>query len=120
MRIETLRGSQRLFLCAVTMSEMLYSAATAEELRADHEVLGRLGALHIDPTAEEHVVEIMRSLPGGSRNGAPAIPRMFVAAVARSNGATVLHYDKDFEVIADASGLSHEWVIPRGTGQGHH
>ena len=35
-------------------------------------------------------------------------------------GATVgdfnpVHYDLDFERIADAGGADHEWVVPRGT-----
>lgn len=36
--------------------------------------------------------------------------------IARAHGAVVLHYDHDFELIADAAGQRHEWVVPRGTG----
>ncbi len=32
--------------------------------------------------------------------------------------ATVLHYDKDFELIADATGMRQEWIVPRGSGHG--
>jgi len=38
-----------------------------------------------------------------------------VAATAESAGLTVLHYDADFERIAEVTGQPTEWVVPRGT-----
>jgi hypothetical protein len=35
--------------------------------------------------------------------------------VAELAGATVLHYDHDFEVIASVTGQAQEWVVPRGS-----
>lgn len=60
----------------------------------------------------------MKQLAARGQHRAPRIADLFVAAVADRHHATVLHYDKDFELIAEATGLPHEWVISRGTGHG--
>ena len=62
----------------------------------------------------------MKLLAVRGQRRAPSIADLFVAAVARTHQATVLHYDKDFELIADVTGQRHEWVIPRGTGHDRH
>ena len=46
------------------------------------------------------------------------IPDLFVAVTAIVHDATVLHYDRDFDLIAGVSGLSAGWIIPSGTGHG--
>jgi predicted nucleic acid-binding protein len=40
---------------------------------------------------------------------------LLTAAVAEYHGATVLHYDADFEHISAATRQPHTWVVPRGT-----
>ena len=37
-----------------------------------------------------------------------------VAAVAECNGLTLLHYDSDFDTIAEVTGQDTRWVVPRG------
>ncbi len=46
------------------------------------------------------------------------IPDLLVVATALEHDATVLHYDHDFDLIADATGVSARWIIPAGTGHG--
>ena len=43
------------------------------------------------------------------------IPDLVIAAAAESAGLTVLHYDADFERIAEVTVQAHDWVVPRGT-----
>lgn len=43
------------------------------------------------------------------------IPDLVIAAAAESAGLTVLHYDADFDRIAEITGQSVEWVVPRGS-----
>jgi predicted nucleic acid-binding protein len=38
-----------------------------------------------------------------------------MSAAAQGVGLTVLHYDSDFERIADAGGAAQELVVPRGS-----
>lgn len=119
-RIEFLRASGRLYVCAITVAELLYSSRNAAEMQADADDLSLLGTLHVNGAVEQQVTEIMKLLAGKGQHRAPSIADLFVAAVAGIHNAIVLHYDKDFELIADVTGQRHEWVIPRGTGDGRH
>lgn len=87
-------------------------------MAADQEDLALLGVLHIDAEVEDRLTWIMRKLASRGQHRAPSIANLFVSAVALSHAATVLHYDKDFELVADVTGLHHEWIVPRGTGHG--
>lgn len=40
---------------------------------------------------------------------------LMVAAPGAEYGATVLHYDRDFDLMAEAGGPRSEWVSPPGT-----
>jgi predicted nucleic acid-binding protein len=43
------------------------------------------------------------------------IPDLLVAAAAEARGLTVLHYDRDFDLIAAVTGQSCRWVVPAGS-----
>jgi predicted nucleic acid-binding protein len=43
------------------------------------------------------------------------IPDLIISAAALAANLVVLHYDSDFEQLADAGGAPHEWVVPRGS-----
>ena len=42
-------------------------------------------------------------------------PDLLIAAVAQRERATVLHYDSDYELIAQVTSQPVTWVVPRGT-----
>ncbi|HBL30744.1 MAG TPA: hypothetical protein DD490_28245 [Acidobacteria bacterium] len=44
-----------------------------------------------------------------------AIPDLTIAAVAESAQLTILHYDRDYDVIAQVTGQAVEWVVARGS-----
>ncbi|MGH9918151.1 MAG: PIN domain nuclease, partial [Nitrososphaerales archaeon] len=43
------------------------------------------------------------------------VPDLLVAAAAEDRGLTVLHYDADFDLIAQVTGQPTEWVAGSGT-----
>ena len=45
----------------------------------------------------------------------PGITRSAVLTLAERHGLTLLHYDKDFELIAKVTGQDVEWVVPAGS-----
>ncbi|MGH9126964.1 MAG: PIN domain-containing protein [Acidimicrobiales bacterium] len=59
-------------------------------------------------------IEIQHLLARRGHHRVP-IPDLIIAAAAEAAGLTVLHYDADFEMIAEVTGMAHEWVVPRGT-----
>jgi len=46
---------------------------------------------------------------------AVGFPDLLVAAVAERERVTVLHYDGDYELIAQLTSQPMQWVVPRGT-----
>jgi predicted nucleic acid-binding protein len=59
---------------------------------------------YLTPAIEDRAVEILTLLADRGQHRAPSIPDLIIAATAELAGLTVLHLDKDFEVIADVTG----------------
>ena len=59
---------------------------------------------YLTPAIEDRAVEILALLADRGQHRAPSIPDLIIAATAELAGLTVLHLDKDFEVIADVTG----------------
>ena len=55
---------------------------------------------YLTPAIEDRAVEVLASLAERGQHRAPSLPDLFVAATAERAGLTVLHVDKDFELIA--------------------
>jgi len=53
---------------------------------------------------EDRAVAIQLALADLGQHRAPSIPDLLIAATAESAGLTVLHLDKDFELIAEVTG----------------
>ena len=101
-RIE--RGLVR--ITTVTRLEVGYSARSGEDLRA---ALRRppLAAMPVEyqtPAIEDRAVELLTLLADRGEHRAPSIPDLIIAATAELAGLTILHLDKDFEVIAAITG----------------
>lgn len=93
-------------ITTVTRVEVGYSARAGADLRAS---LGRppLAAMPVEyltPAIEDRAVEVLTLLADRGQHRAPPIPDLLVAAAAELAGLTVLHIDKDFEVIAAITG----------------
>ncbi len=55
---------------------------------------------HVTPAIEARAVEIQMLLADRGQHRAPSIPDLLIAATAELSRLTVLHVDKDFELIA--------------------
>jgi predicted nucleic acid-binding protein len=42
-------------------------------------------------------------------------PDLLIAAAAEAAGIAVLHYDEDYERIAEITGRAHRWLAPEGS-----
>ena len=114
-RFSALLTQGRLAACQMTALEYLNNAADP----AGYETLWT--ALHaqrwIDVTAEamNRALEVHRELAVRSQHRHFRLPDLIIAAAAELNGATVLHYDADFDRIAGITGQDTEWVAPQGS-----
>jgi predicted nucleic acid-binding protein len=101
-RIE--RGLVR--ITTVTRLEVGYSARSGKDARAmlTHPPLSAMPVEYLTPAIEDRAVEVQLLLAGQGQHRAPSIPDLLIAATAEQAGLTVLHLDKDFELIADITG----------------
>jgi len=101
-RIE--RGLVR--ISTVTRLEVGFSARSVDDLRAGYErpPLARMPVEYLTPTIEERAVEVQIALAERRQHRAASIPDLLIAATAEVAQLTVLHLDKDFELIADVTG----------------
>ena len=101
-RIE--RGLVR--ITTVTRLEAGYSARSGPELRAGlrQPPLSSMSVEYLTPAIEDRAVEVLTLLADRGQHRAPSIPDLIIAATAELAGLTVLHLDKDFEVIAHVTG----------------
>jgi predicted nucleic acid-binding protein len=58
----------------------------------------------LTPAIEDRAVEILTLLADRGLHRAPSVPDLIIAATAELAGLTVLHLDKDFDVIAQITG----------------
>ena len=101
-RIE--RGLVR--ICTVTRLEIGFSARSA----ADHCTLfaeppiASMPVEYLTPRIEDRALEVQWVLAERGQHRAPSIPDLLIAATAELAELTVLHQDKDFELIAAVTG----------------
>ena len=101
-RIE--RGLVR--ITTVTRLETGYSARSGLDLRAglQRPPLSSMPVEYLTPAIEDRAVEVLALLADRGQHRAPSIPDLIIAATAELAGLTVLHLDKDFDIIAQISG----------------
>ena len=79
--------------------------------------LGAADRLQTEPADWDRVLQVHRMLaasgPGHQRS--VSVPDLLIAAVAERHGATLVHYDEDYERIAALTGQPTRWVVPRGS-----
>ncbi len=100
--------------CAIVDLEVLYSARNLADYEAVLEERRSLDSAPITPAVMATAIELQHALSRRGRHRVP-IPDLVIAAAAKNAKLVVLHYDADFERIADAGGPDHEWVVPKGS-----
>jgi predicted nucleic acid-binding protein len=101
-RIE--RGLVR--IATVTRLELGYSARSGPELRAGlrQPPLTSMPVEYLTPAIEDRAVEVLALLADRGQHRAPSLPDLIIAATAELATLTILHLDKNFEIIADITG----------------
>jgi len=101
-RIE--RGMVR--ITTVTRLEAGYSARSGPDLRTGFQrpPLSSMPVEYLTPAIEDRAVEILTLLADRGQHRAPSVPDPIIAATAELAGLTVLHLDKDFDLIAEITG----------------
>lgn len=98
MRIQ--RGLVR--ITTVTRLETGFSARSGSNLRiaSSRPPLSAMPVEYLTPAMEDRAVAVQMLLADQGQHRAPAVPDLLVAAAAELAQLTLLHLDKDFELIA--------------------
>jgi predicted nucleic acid-binding protein len=102
--------------CGVIEFELCWATRSSEELeqlRADRDV----GYEWLATRDEDwlRALDVQAALWRGGRMRAVGFPDLLVAAVAERERVTLLHYDSDYDLIAQVTSQPAQWVVPRGS-----
>ncbi len=89
------------------------SSAEFDQLRTDRDVGYEWLAIHDEDW--RRALDVQAALWRSGRMRAVGFPDLLVAAVAERERVTVLHYDGDYDLIAEITSQPVQWVVPRGT-----
>ena len=113
--IEPLLLAGRIATCGIVDLELLFSAPNPDTYAELARVLRALPRVPVTDAAVDRAIEVQGLLARRSQHRAVPLPDLLVAACAELGGLTVLHYDADFDQIAQVTDQPMQWVVARGT-----
>ena len=112
--VRTYSDRNEIARAGITDLEYFFSARNEREWDMLNETISIFEPVHVESRHFVRAAQVQRILATKSQRGRKP-PDLLVAAVAEDLGFTVLHYDAYFDLIADVTGQSCQWVIPAGT-----
>jgi predicted nucleic acid-binding protein len=105
-RIE--RGLVR--ITTVTRLEIGYSARSAAQARTAFSTppISAMPVEYLTPAIEDRALEVQLMLASKGQHRGPSIPDLLIAATGELAGLSVLHFDKDFDLIAELTSQGSE------------
>jgi hypothetical protein len=102
-------------MCLPVALELLYSARGKSDYRALAHDLTGFPWLAVDERASSAALRTQAALADRSQHRGPRPIDILIAAIAEVHGATLLHYDRHFDLIARVTGQPAEWLAPAGS-----
>lgn len=93
-------------IATVTLLEMGFLARSAPDWRIAlrEPPAANLPVEHLTPGMESRAVEVQGMLADRGHHRAPSVPDVVISAIAELSRLSVLHLDKDFDLIAGITG----------------
>ena len=106
----------RVATCLPFLLEAGYSASSAREHDELFAELLALPHFRIDEEVEQRAVDAQRQLARAGHHRLPPV-NLLVASIADRHGLGVLHYDRDYDVLAEKTDLDlgSVWLAPAGS-----
>lgn len=101
--------------CPIIDLEILYSARTGSEHQRFRAQRDAFEYFPITDEITQRAIEVQGLLAQRSQHRSVSIPDLLIAATAERHALSVLHYDGDYERVAEITGQETQWVVPRGT-----
>ena len=106
----------QLATCGTVLLELGWSATSTEHYDRMMDDLAWYQVLDVDQATLELALGVQRALVAQGHHRGPGVADLILAATAITHSAVVLHYDHDFELIAQVDDrLLHRWIVPRGS-----
>jgi predicted nucleic acid-binding protein len=101
--------------CDVVALELQRSASSVERFRRQGELLALLPTCTVGADELRRARDVQAQLASkGHHRGVKPID-LVIAAAAEAAELPVLHYDHDFDLIAEVTGQAVRWLAPRGS-----
>lgn len=113
--LEPLLVAGEIATCGIVDLELLYSARDRATYRSLVEALRGMPRVPVDEAVMDRALAVQAMLAERSQHRSVPLPDLLVAACAENAGLAVLHYDGDFERIAELTGQPTQWIVPRGS-----
>lgn len=93
-------------ITTMTRLEIGYSARSDSDARSMFTTppVSAMPVEYLTPAIEDRALQVQLVLAGKGQHRAPSIPDLLIAATAELAGLTVLHMDKEFDLIASITG----------------
>ncbi len=103
--------------CDMVRLELLYSARNAREFAELRGELAALADCPIGPERWQRALWVYEQLStrGAAHQRAVKHPDLLIAAAAEAAGVAVVHYDEDYDRIAEITGQATRWLAPAGS-----
>jgi predicted nucleic acid-binding protein len=103
--------------CAMVKLELLYSARNTDEFEMLKTELDALPECRLDANGWDRALAVYGDLAarGELHQRSVRHPDLLIAAAAEAAAIAVLHYDEDYDRIAEITGQPAEWLAPRGS-----
>lgn len=114
-RFEALLADGRLAACQMIALEFLNNAPDPNGYEVLWNALHGQRWIDVTTSAMDRALDVHRMLAANSQHRHFRLPDLIIAATAELHGATVLHYDADYDRIAAMTGQPTEWVAAKGS-----
>ena len=105
----------RVAVTGVGMLEILVSSTSGAYFVDVRFELSMMPRVAVTEQIIDRALDVQGEMAGRGTHRAPSPADLVLAACAEANGLTVLHYDKDFDLIAEVTGQPVQWVAPAGS-----
>ena len=113
-RVEGLSQAGHLHISRLSFLQLGFSARSKDEWNRIQRACRAFSITEVTDEDYEQALVTQRDLAEKGRRGRK-VPDLLIAASAARTHAAVLHYDRDFDHIAEVTGQVTEWVVTPGT-----
>jgi predicted nucleic acid-binding protein len=100
----------QVYISTITRLEIGYSARSLKDLEKSFSTLplSKMRIEPLSPTIEDRAWDVLQQLARKGQHRAPSLPDLLIAATAEKHDMTLLHVDKDFDLIGKVTGQAVE------------